>query len=236
LGTYLSNFAKGEKYIEVQEYQRGRFSGRYNEVFSFTDKNIPEDFVKENQFIFDVAETGWGYCIWKPFILLECMNRIPDGDIIVYMDVADEVYNNDYFRWMELHTLEHGRFLVWNYYTHANWTKRDCFHYMDCDTEEYWNHRQLEAGTLAFVKNEENILFLRTWLNWCKVKEVMTKIPNISGKENLPGFVDHRTDQSILTNLAIREGYVGEYMENVRAYIKYNEFEKGMELTKHRYG
>jgi hypothetical protein len=233
MGTYLCNFAKGDAYLDVQRQQARRFEGKYSQIFSYTDGDIPPDFIADNQFIFDHAETGWGYCIWKPYILLESMKRIPDGDIIVYMDIADEVYNNEWFRWMEIKTLDWGKFLVWNYYKHQYWTKRDCFHYMDCDTPSYWNHPQLEAGTLAFVKNEQNIELLNVWLRWCKVKEVMTKIPNVSGLENLEGFVDHRTDQSILTNLCINDN--GSHMFDVRAFIKYNEFEKGMSLTKHQY-
>lgn len=234
---YLVNFATFGPYKKIQERQTQLLNPYFQEIFSFNDNWIKETwFYKENKDIFDVAETGFGYCSWKPLILLEAFNRLDYGSVVLYSDTADEIYNQDFFNWAKTKTKElGGRLFNLNYYIHKLWTKRDCFVGMGCDSEKFWEHRQLEAGTFALEKNDENINLLNEWLILNTNKHLITKIPNILGKENFDGFVDHRTDQSILTNLVIRNGYPTEYMENFRAFIRYNFYEKDMNLEKHKY-
>jgi hypothetical protein len=107
-----------------------------------------------------------------------------------------------------------------NKFPHGEWTKRDCFHYMDCDTEEYWNATQVEAGLSAWFKNKSSINFCKEWLHFCKMPSLITDTPNTCGKDNLPGFKDHRHDQSILTNLVLKTNpnisnpYIWKYIQN----------------------
>lgn len=75
---------------------------------------------------------------------------------------------------------------------------------MNCDSPEYWNSRQLEAGFVAFIKNNENIKFVEEWLNYSKDENIIVTKENVCGLNNLPGYADHRHDQSILTNLCIK--------------------------------
>lgn len=233
---YLVNFATFGEYKKIQESQSERLAKFFQDIFPFNDNWVRETwFYKENKNLFDTAETGFGYCSWKPLIILEAFNRIQEGEIVLYSDVADEIYNPEFYSWMEKWTKGFGRMFNLNYYIHGQWTKRDCFVGMGCDEKEFWEHRQLEAGTFALAKNQENYNLLYEWLNWNSMPHIITKIPNIFGKENLPEFIDHRTDQSILTNLVIRRNYTTFGMEEFRKYIKYNEFEKGMNLTKHQY-
>jgi len=118
---------------------------------------------------------------------------------------------------------------------YALWkTKRDCFYYMGCDEEKYWNSIQLEDGFLAFRKTQKNIDFLNEWLEYCRDERVVTDIPNQCGLENFDGFVDHRHDQSIVTNLQLKYnlpcvmGHTG-----VRHYIQWNvlEHKDGVEYS-----
>lgn len=235
---YLVNFATFGEYKKIQEFQSERLAKFFQDIFPFNDNWVRETrFYHDNKNLFETAETGFGYCSWKPLIMLEAFRRIDYGDKLLYSDTADEIYNRDFYGWADSRCSQlGGRLFNLNYYKHGEWTKRDCFLGMDCDTERYWNHRQLEAGTIVLEKNLSNAKLLYEWLYWNGIPHIINKEPNVLGKENLPGFIDHRTDQSILTNLVIRNGYETEYMENFRAYIKYNEFEKGMNLTKHTYG
>lgn len=237
MALYLINFAKGDLYKKVQHRQNELLRGFFKDIFEY-DENflIKEGYYERNKEVIDNSETGWGYCGWKGTIMLDAMSKIQDDDLLFYSDVADEIYNPAFFDWLILRTNQMGgKFFNLNYYIHGQWTKRDCFRVMGCDTEEYWNHRQLEAGTIGLLKQPDTIDLLEYWSMWCQFPRAIDKVNQYS-QDNLPGFVDHRTDQSILTNLVIKRGWETERMENVRAYIKYNEFEKGMNLTKHQYG
>ena len=91
---------------------------------------------------------------------------------------------------------------------------------MDCDKTNYWNADQVEAGIIAFKKTDENILFLQEWLEYAKNKYILTDHPNTSGKANFDSFIDHRHDQSILTNLCIK--YDVKLVNGIRKYAGVN--------------
>jgi hypothetical protein len=234
MALYLANFAKGEKYKGVQELQRRKIGRYFSDVFEYNDQFLMDcGYYFRNKDVIDNSTTGWGYCGWKGTILLDAMSKVNDNDLILYSDVADEIYNSAFYDWLILRTNQmNGHFFNLNYYIQGLWTKKDCFVLMNCDLPEFWHHRQLEAGTIGLVKQPDNIALLKEWTRWCETPQVIDKSPNKLG-ENMGGFVDHRTDQSILTNLVISRGWETEYMENIRAYIKYNEFDKFEPLDKH---
>lgn len=236
MALYLVNFARGDWYKSVQEKQNKLLRKYFSDIFEYDDNFLKQSgYYERNKKTIDTSITGWGYCGWKGEIILHTMSKVLDDDLILYSDVADGIYNDKFYDWLILRTNQMGgRFFNLNYYTQGQWTKRDCFVAMNCDTEKFWNHRQLEAGTIGLLKQANNIELLKEWSRWCEQGFVIDKNPNIMGKENLPGFVDHRCDQSILTNIVIDEGWETEYMENIRAYIKYNEYDKQLGgLEKH---
>ena len=87
---------------------------------------------------------------------------------------------------------------------HRDWTKRDCFVLMDCDTSKYHNANQLEAGLIGVKNSPLTFQVITEWLQNCQDENIVTDLPNISGESNFDGFRDHRHDQSILTNLFLK--------------------------------
>jgi len=176
-------------------------------------------FYSDNKPILDLNR-GAGYWLWKPYIIHETLCEMQDGDILLYHDIGDVVDLNifDYLQ----HSMNKDNYclVLENKFPHGEWTKRDCFHYMDCDTEEYWNATQVEAGLSAWLKNKSSINFCKEWLRFCKIPGLLTDAPNTCGKDNLPRFKDHRHDQSILTNLVLKTNpkisnpYLWKYVQN----------------------
>jgi hypothetical protein len=124
--------------------------------------------------------------------------------------------------------------MLFRTHKHLNktWTKRDCFVLMGCDSAEYWEAEQLMGGFSIFMKNEKNIKFLQEWLHYCCNKFIITDTPNTCGLENLPEFVDHRHDQSVLSILGVKH--------NIEIYrdpsqwgnsFKIESYRKSIEIT-----
>ena len=105
-------------------------------------------------------------------------------------------------------------------YNHGEWTKRDTFKLMDCDTNEYHNHVQLEAGVIALKYTDFNKKLVDEWFFYSKNENILTELPNISKLPNLSNFKEHRYDQSILTNLSIKYKLISYKLDNT--FIKYN--------------
>ena len=183
-----------------------------------TDKDLPESFLSEHSDILSLKK-GYGYCIWKPFIILEELKLIKEDEILLYIDSTDlpekiffdEVLKN--FNEREYFFLNRG-------YNHGQWTKRDTFVLMDCDNEKYFNHVQLEAGVIGLKKNDFNLGLIKEWFNYAKNKNILTECPNISNLPNVNNFSEHRYDQSILTNLFIKNNLISHYFGP--QIIKYN--------------
>ncbi len=210
-----------------------------NEIFDFTRTFTREwlettDFYTQNKSILNKDRLS-GYALWKPFILLKALDDVEYGDIVAYMDCGDiplKGIKECIIEYMK----DYDQYFVSQNHTGVNkwFTKRDCFYYMGCDEEKYWNSIQLEDGFLAFRKTQKNIDFLNEWLEYCRDERVVTDIPNQCGLENFDGFIDHRHDQSIITNLQLKYnlpcvmGHTG-----VRHYIHWNvlEHKDGVEYS-----
>lgn len=235
---YLVNFASGEKYVEVQKHQNSLLSPCVFNIFEYGDAWLHESgFYERNKYIIEHSDTGVGFCSWKPQIILDAMNQIKDNEIIVYLDVVDHINNQSFFPWVEWNVNNelNGRFIAkHDHFYNKQYTERDCFIGMGCDNTYYWDQLIVEAGTIAFKKNNENINLLNEWASWCRMPEIICKDQNYYGQPNLPEFIEHRTDQSILSNLCYRNKYKLELVNHCQSFIWYNWFEQGMNLTKHQ--
>lgn len=214
----ILTFAKG-KFIESQNKLNNIIKniGDY-EIINKTDNDLPLSFKEENKHILNHIK-GYGYCIWKPYIILEELNKLNDEDILIYIDSTDLPTHN-FFTYINNYFIDNDLLLINRGYNNGQWTKRDCFVFMDCDEDKYYKHIQLEAGVIALKKNSFNIKLIEDWLLYCKNENILVDKPNISGKENIFNYKEHRYDQSILTNLSIKHGINSVYLnENI---IKYN--------------
>jgi uncharacterized protein YndB with AHSA1/START domain len=76
---------------------------------------------------------------------------------------------------------------------------------MDSDESRYYDSQLLDASFLVLVKTEKSVAFIREWFLYCSQAQILTDHPNVCGHPNLPDFLEHRWDQSILSLLAARE-------------------------------
>lgn len=172
-------------------------------VFALTDNDL-----KRTQFYYDNIELlsqqrGAGYWLWKPFIISQILNQIEEDSIIFYLDSGDTFLPGVKNKIEEL-SKDRDIIISTSFFSQKDYTKRDCFHFMNCDSEEYWNAHQVEAGIVAFKNTQLSKKFVNEWLEFCKNKFIVSDLSNISGKPNFPSFIDHRHDQSILTNLCVK--------------------------------
>lgn len=166
------------------------------------------DFYKSNKKILD-QKRGAGYWLWKPYIIKHAIQTFASSDdIIFYIDSGDIFHSQldgislESQLISEMSTSDQLFITYGN--NNADWTKRDCFAYMDCDSEKYWSANQLEAGVSFWKNTKSSISLLEEWLYYCSDERISTDALNTCGKSNLISFKDHRHDQSILTNLVVK--------------------------------
>lgn len=199
--TNLSN-----KLYEPSRFQLNH-SAKINgitEIKSYDFEDLKStSFYADNQKILDQPR-GIGYWIWKPYIILETMKSLSEGDVVIYSDCGIEIIDS-LDPVISICKNDQPILLFANEnFKNATWTKRDCFVLMDCDSKKYSNGLQCDAAFSLFRKSAIAIKFLEEWLHYCCNENIVGDLPNISGKKNYWGFRDHRWDQSVLSLLAIK--------------------------------
>lgn len=155
---------------------------------------------KNNEFLLDQVSFGFAY---KAICLYDTLQMIDAGDVVLLVDSNHVIaeYPNlfiDIARANDICTRDH----IWTYYPNKNWTRRDTFINMNCDTERYWNAPQMQGNLIGAMKSEFSLRFVREFLDYSLNYDVMF------GRDvhpNFPEYIDHRHDQSILSIL--REKY-----------------------------
>jgi hypothetical protein len=175
-----------------------------SEIRSYDFEDIRSTpFYNSNREILDQS-AGLGYWLWKPYIIRATLETLSEGDVLVYCDSGIEIIRPP----DPLLSIcrEQQPVVLFGNGNHLNsmWTKRDCFVLMDCDSELYWRALQCDAGCCLFRKTDVALQFVEEWERYACDKRILTDISNTCGKPNLPDFVAHRHDQSILSLLVQR--------------------------------
>ena len=149
---------------------------------------------------------GAGYWLWKPYILLDTLNAVTEGTIIVYSD-AGQRYVADPSPLIDLAaTRDVVLFHNNGGQLQRAWTKRDCFILMQADAPEYWDALQLDASIQIYRAGMKARNFLLDLYEAMRDPRLLCDGPNTCGLPNFEGFRDHRHDQSITTILAMKHG------------------------------
>jgi uncharacterized protein YndB with AHSA1/START domain len=167
-------------------------------------------FYHEHREVLD-QRRGGGYWLWKPFVIRETLKEMADGELLVYADAGIAIVAS-----LDpvLALCRDGRDVVVfaNHYFDdgrndcGTWTKRDCFVQMDCDEARFHDGPMVDASFLIVRKGERGVAFIDDWLSYACRSELLTDAPTAGPLPDLPRFVQHRHDQSILALLAIRNG------------------------------
>jgi len=177
-------------------------SGRYIEHAQAQAEQYPiEVITREAE---PTGTRGDNWWRWKPELILSVMNETEPGTFILYMDAGD-IHTDEFFKWLMAYTAASDTLFATRGYIHQEWTKGDCFeamgqlHLMDALTP------QLEAGLIGLRNNQSNRALVEEWAKWMEDDQILTDSKSIY--PNHPNFVEHRHDQSILTNLVLRYKY-----------------------------
>lgn len=175
----------------------------FDEVASYDFNDLKGAvFFEENKKLL-LNPRGLGYWIWKPYILLEEIKKMSDGDIIVYCDAGIEIIGSA-APLFEICTAQPILLFANGTLKNRIWTKRDAFILMEADNRKFWNGLQCDASFSVFKKCAQSLHFLEDWLHYCCDERVVTEMPNVCGKKNFFGYRQHRYDQSILSLLALK--------------------------------
>jgi hypothetical protein len=174
----------------------------FDEVRCYRHFDIDQEFRRRHERHFADGR-GYGYWIWKPYLLLKTMEHMADGDIVMYCD-ALMTFIDDPAPLFQI-VQENSGILLFNQkregHKNFRFTRADTFSLMGLDGPEYINGDNLNAAFMLYQKVPRAIAFIEEWMTWISNYQVVADTSNIAG-ENHPDFFAHRHDQSILSLLA----------------------------------
>ena len=145
---------------------------------------------------------GFGWWAWKPFLIRNVMNQLPDGDVVVYCDSTmyfersikpyiDHVENKNPIVLCRIGGWSDNK----NDYRNRRWTKKSVFNSMGAGNtvaEEI----QLNASFQIYKNSPETRAFVDQYLQYCLNLDII----NDEGRDG--EIFDTRHDQSILSIMA----------------------------------
>lgn len=180
-------------------------SGFFSNVKVLSDKDLGKEYRK----IYNdrLKLKGFGYWMWKSYIIKKEVSKLNDGDIIVYADAGCTINNlakqrfNDYIKYI---TSTRSGILAFSQENLIErcYTKADLLSFTKTlEDKNITDSPQLWAGCFLLRKCNESVLFVNEWFNLCHNHfYLITDEP--SKIDNLNGFITHRHDQSAFSVLA----------------------------------
>jgi hypothetical protein len=182
--------------------QNAKNFGEFSTINLFSENNIldfcPEIIPYTN---FLLSTRGYGYWMWKSFLISKFMKSVPDNDLICYTDIGCTFNIEGVHRFREYCSLtsEHGSLCFDLGHLERVYTKMDTYKKIFPETLDHLNTGQ-RCATSFFLKNDqENRNIIE------KIKEISIEnnhyyITDFPSQElNHEEFKEHRHDQSIFS-------------------------------------
>lgn len=188
-----------------------KVSGFFDEINLLTEQdldstywNLHKDFILSNK-------RGYGYWIWKSYIVNSHIGKLNDGDFLVYLDAGCELnkYGKKRFNeYLNMAARNPAGFLCFKNdgLLERCWTKGDIFDFFGVRNDTSLTEKE-QLLCCAFVINVSPISrnVIQQWADISnEYSQLLTDEP--SSSPNLDGFIENRHDQSIFSILLHKSG------------------------------
>jgi hypothetical protein len=196
----------GQNYIDAGNrlIKQGKSLEIFNKTVLYTDellKNDKEFWDKNGEFVTN-NKRGYGYWLWKPYIIKKHMKNMNNGDILLYSDCGCEInIMKKQFLLELLDKINENEIINNRGYNERHFNKRDLLLKLDMDKEEYLNMYQNEATVILFIINNNTRKFVNEWYDISISDNYHNINDSQSIEKNYNEFIEHRHDQSIFSLL-----------------------------------
>lgn len=212
----------------------------FDDIYTVCEKDLDANFYKRWGRYLIPYSRGFGYWCWKPYFILKILEKMEDGDILLYSDIGCYFNPKGRERLLEYYDIVEktptgilgvkSQEVSYNgmpetLYYEYEWTKGDLFEYYGVYNDKAYTHTpQFESTIIFFKKGPVVMQFVRDWYqayldDYSLATDSPSRIPN------LHGFKENRHDQSIFSILAKKYG-IAEISTNEIFQRDWNLLEK----------
>jgi hypothetical protein len=183
------------------------------------EEDLPIGFRNRHQELLNKDVREFGYWIWKPCIVLQALETLDEGEILLYSDVGFHVRRSGRARfssWVAELASSTADFLVFSsippevypqddgrkfsQLMDFQWTKGDTVDKMGLRGSRHLFSPQIGAGIFLVRNSESSRKLIRDWANFMETNpSLIDDSPSVA--PDIPGFIEHRHDQSVFSLL-----------------------------------
>lgn len=173
-----------------------------DQSFFYTEKDLPPSMLRLIRP--KVYRRGYGYWRWKPFFVAQAMEKLNDGDVLIYTDCGNSWNAEGTGRFVEyLSMLSEERPVVafQEPFLEKDWNKGDTLQALGAYNEpSICLSLQLWGGAFLLMKCPRTMQLVKQWQSLNETDgDLFTD--RRSHIRNLSGFREHRHDQSVFSVL-----------------------------------
>ncbi len=137
--------------------------------------------------------------MWKPWVVLQALERADDDDIIVYSDCGNTIFKHP--QWLKLfdEVSKYDAIFYYNGGTLERWSSRAMM--------EYYNLNGLRGGKYQIISNffivrKNGLCLVNRWMEDMLIHpEIVVDVSQDKRSMESPKFVEHRHDQAVLSGV-----------------------------------
>lgn len=197
----------------------------FSNIFIYNENDLDPFFRSKYANLLDPGIRGYGYWVWKSQVITQALEKLPFGEILVYLDAGCHISKHGKTRFREYISIlsqSPKDFLCFElscscgeFHPESKWTKADVFSYFGVLENERITKSPQICATVILVKNTNAAKsFLTKW------QSAFDSIPPIyddsqSKISNFTDFVENRHDQSIFSVMSkINDSIILSHEEN----------------------
>ena len=215
--SFASNDLKKSIFRFEKQAQETKF---YDEIRIITYRDLDDNFKSIlKKLLSDGKKKGFGYFMWKPYLVKKILKEINDGDVVNYMDIGFHLLKEnrkkfeDYSKFINE---ENNWILAFQYHDkmeeklkNISFPYREERKYSKGDLLDFFNFYnntsvtetpQYMAGCFFIKKSKRSMSFINEWLDIFNKRFDLVD-DTVSKLKNLNGFLEHRHDQSVFSLL-----------------------------------
>lgn len=202
--NFLTFGAGGERYYLAGK----RLINQANELNLFdktkfySENDIKKTkFYKKHKHFIEKNKRGYGYWLWKPYIIKKSFETMKEGDILLYLDCGCELGEKKKKNLKKLIKDVNKYEIIYSSsgFKEKYYNKMDLIDYMNMNNSKCLNSIQIQAGVLLILVNKKTRKLINEWYNiGCNYHFIDDSKSKLANDKN---FREHRHDQSIFSLL-----------------------------------
>jgi hypothetical protein len=218
-------FGSHDNYIDAANrlVNQAKRMNIFTEIILYTPEYLEKDieFCNNHSNFINNNSRGYGYWLWKSYIIKKTMENMNDNDILLYLDCGCELGLDRKDKLLEcINTVKTDKIVGSLICIEREWNKMDLIVKLNMNNATYLNTPQRQAGANLFLVCQETRNLVNEWYVLSCDYHNIDDTP--SKKKNLNFFIEHRHDQSIFSLLTKKYNIFSKTTLDSAVYIAKN--------------